>query len=53
MTPSRKISEIEDLISQVENRDYYGETDFDRMMHLFYLDVKLMLLECGKYRGDE
>jgi len=48
-TPSYQVSEIEDLISEVENGNYYGETDFDKMVHLFYEDVKLLL----GYRGDE
>tara|TARA_R100000388_G_C7222996_1_gene150086 strand:+ start:723 stop:884 length:162 start_codon:yes stop_codon:yes gene_type:complete len=45
----RKLPEILDMISEVENGNYYGETDFDKMVHLFYEDVKLIL----GYRGDE
>tara|TARA_R100000781_G_scaffold101897_1_gene65429 strand:+ start:13080 stop:13238 length:159 start_codon:yes stop_codon:yes gene_type:complete len=49
MTPSRKVSEILDLISEVESGNYYGETDVETMMFLFYGDVKIIL----GYRGDE
>ena len=55
MTPSGKVSEIEDLISKVESGNYYGETDVNKMISLFYGDVKLILEYPGDvvYRGVE
>ena len=52
---NRIVSEIQDLISEVESGNYYGETDVDKMISLFYGDVKLILEYPGDvvYRGDE
>jgi len=46
---SKDVSDILDLISVVENGNYYGETDVETMLFLFYEDVKIIL----GYRGDE
>lgn len=46
---NRIVSEIQDLISEVENGNYYGEKDFDIILRLFYADVRIIT----EYEGDE